>query len=158
MALQPRGTPILLEPLPTPAPLQIHVTGAVQNPGMYTFPPGARVAEAITRAGGLISEANPDAVNLAAVLRDGQQVYVPRHGEEAPSVLSTDRQGLMDLNTATLEELMELPGIGPEKAQDILSHREQLGGFNKIEELMDVPGIGQATFDQLKSLVTVSTN
>jgi competence protein ComEA len=151
---QPRGTPVLLAPLPTPAPLQVHIAGAVKNPGLYTFSPGSRAADAVQSAGGLTAEADPDAVNLAAVLRDGMQLYIPRRGEEGTS-LTADRQGLLDLNTAVLDDLLELPGVGPDRAQEILTYREQHGGFKKIEELMDVPGIGETTFERIKPLVTL---
>jgi competence protein ComEA len=156
---QPRGTPLLLEALPTPAQLQVHVAGAVKNPGLYALPPGSRVADAVERAGGLAADANPDAVNLASILRDGQQVYAARIGEEeavAQPPLQSERQGLLDLNSATLEELMTLPGIGPTRAQDILDYRNLAGKFKQIDELMEIPGIGQATFDSLKPLVTIT--
>ena len=155
MASQPRGAMVTLSPLPTSGPLQIHVAGAVRNPGLYSLEPGSRTAKAIEMAGGLTQDANSDAVNLAMVLRDGQQVYIPRRGEEEPANLQTDRTGLIDLNTATLAELMELPGIGPDRAQDILDYRMDHNGFKQVEELMEVPGIGEATFERLQPLVTI---
>jgi competence protein ComEA len=153
---QPRGTPVVIEPLPTAAPIQVHIAGAVQEPGLYSFSPGSRASEAIKSAGGLTAEADPDAVNLAAVLRDGMQLYIPRRGETQTPALTSDRASLLDLNTAGLDDLQQLPGIGPERAQDILTYREQHGGFQKIEELMEIPGIGETTFARLKPLVTLA--
>jgi competence protein ComEA len=156
VAAQPRGTPVVIEALPTSAPVLVHIAGAVNKPGVYAFAPGSRAADAIRSAGGLTAEANPDGVNLASVLRDGMQLYVPNRGEEQPSFLAAERQGLLDLNQASLDDLQELPGIGPGRAQDILTYREQLGGFKKIEDLLDVPGIGETTFERLKPLVTLA--
>ncbi len=157
VASQPRGTPLILEPLPTPAQMQVHIAGAVVNPGLYTFPPGSRAADAIQNAGGLSPEADQDAVNLAAILRDGMQLYIPRRGENGSLLtLTAERQGLLDLNTAELEDLLELPGIGPDRAQEILNYRKQHGGFQKIEELMDIPGIGEATFERIQPFVTLA--
>jgi competence protein ComEA len=100
-------------------------------------------------------------VNLAATIIDGQQVYVPRVGEAAPQVVGATGDGggggggLVDVNTATAEELDTLPGVGPATAQAILDAREQRGSFSSVEELLDVRGIGEAKLEALRDLVRV---
>jgi competence protein ComEA len=152
---QPRGTPLELEPLSSPPPLQVHVAGAVVSPGVYTLPPGSRVLAAVEAAGGLALDAASEAVNLAALLQDGMQIYIPHKSEERTSEIPLQPVGLVDLNKATLEELLTLPGIGPDRAQAILDYRDEHGRFKIIDEILDVPGIGEATLEQLKPLITV---
>jgi competence protein ComEA len=164
----PAGKPISLEPAPTKTPIEVHVIGAVVRPGVYSFPEGSRVQDAITSAGGLLTEANPDAINLAARLEDGEQLDVPYKAGYAPTssssapfqVVSTQgpsssNADLININTATLEKLDSLPGIGPTTAQKIIDYRAQHGPFQQIEEIMNVSGIGPATFDRIKDLITV---
>lgn len=138
----------------------VHVAGAVRRPGVYRFSDGSRIDDAIERAGGPVGDADLDAVNLAAVLVDGEQVYVPSEGEpggggsaatdsgEAPS-------GPVDLNRATEAELDVLPGVGPSTAAAIVRYREESGPFAAVEDLLDVPGIGPAKLAALADLVTV---
>lgn len=138
----------------------VHVSGAVRDGGVVTLVPGARVAEAITAAGGVTADADPDRLNLARVLVDGEQVYVPREGEPAPEGASPPTGGIagdgrVDLNRATQEELETLPGIGPAKASAIVEHRESFGSFTVPGDLRAVPGIGERTFQQLADLITV---
>lgn len=152
---QPRGTPLELDPIPTLAPLTVHVAGGVQTPGVYNLPPGSRVGQAVQAAGGFSAQANPNSVNLAGLLRDGQQVYIETTIQGPSSTIDpSERQGLVNINTANLAELMDLPGIGETRAQDIIKYRQENAGFQNIDELMNVSGIGQSTFDNLKSLVT----
>jgi len=171
----PAGEPIVLQPAPTQAPIAVHVVGAVPRPGLYELAEGARVQDAIDAAGGLLAEASVDKLNLAALLEDGQQLVIPyldgrdvttaEDGVELPSSEDTPPEAtevpledvngdLLNLNTATLEELESLPGIGPTLAQRIIDYRDQ-NGFYAIEDILNVPGIGQSTFDEIKDLITV---
>ncbi|MGY1593128.1 helix-hairpin-helix domain-containing protein [Geodermatophilus sp. SYSU D00708] len=135
----------------------VSVVGLVSRPGLVTLPAGARVADAVTAAGGLLPEADPASVNLAAVVSDGQQVAVgvPGAAPAGPAAAGTAGTGLVDLNTATVADLDALPGIGPVLAQRIVDHREQQGRFASVEQLDDVPGIGPSTYAELAELVTV---
>jgi competence protein ComEA len=144
--------------LAAPAPrvatarMYVHVVGAVRRPGLYRLKEGARVADALARAGGVTPKAQVEGVNLAAPLADGQQVVVPRRGSGA-AALGAAPGGPVHLNTATLEQLDALPGIGPVTAQKILDYRQQHGGFGSVAELDAVPGIGPARFAQIRDQV-----
>jgi competence protein ComEA len=169
----PAGQPIILQPAPTKVPVAVHVIGAVPRPGLYEFAEGARVQDAIDAAGGLLTSANVDAINLAALLTDGQQLNIPYKDGTAPTESSStfDLPGssdsttdgsadsgnteLININTASLEELDSLPGIGSVTAQHIIDYRDTNGPFTTIDEIMDVSGIGPATYDEIKNLITV---
>jgi competence protein ComEA len=135
--------------------LVVHVVGAVRRPGLFRLREGARVADALTRAGGPTRRADLAVVNLAAPLADGQQVLVPQRGPPgvapAGSAAGTVR---VSLAIATVEQLDELPGIGPVTAQKIVDWRTSHGPFRSVEDLDDVPGIGPARVEQLRELVT----
>jgi competence protein ComEA len=134
----------------------VHVVGAVRRPGLYRLRQGSRIADAVTRAGGATSKAELAGVNLAAPLADGEQVVVPQRGPSAGSVSTGDASsgsGPVQLSTATLEELDELPGVGPVTAQKILDYRQEHGAFASVDELDAVPGIGPARLEQLSELV-----
>ncbi len=141
-----------------PVELVVHVAGAVVRPGLYRLPDGSRIDDAIAEAGGAKPKAALDLVNLAAPVADGQQVVVPLRGSQ---VASGDPSGTgvsvpagkVHLNSATLEQLDELPGIGPITAQQILDYRSANGAFQAIDELDGVPGIGPARLAQLRPLV-----
>lgn len=137
------------------AALVIDVVGAVRRPGLYHLRHGARVADAVSRAGGVTRKAQLDAVNLAAPVADGEQVVVPVRGAATPTAVAGGGAGAgpVHLSTATLEQLDGLPGIGPVTAQKILSYRQQHGAFGSVAELDAVPGIGPARLEQLKGLV-----
>ena len=159
IARQPAGEPIKLIQRPTPAPMLIHVAGAVVNPGVYQLENGSRVQQAVDLAGGLLENANPDSINLAGFLQDGQRVYIPLIGENTrgETLIDPGVQGLLiDLNTANIDELITLPGIGEDRAKAIIAYRNQIGGFKTIEQIQEIEGIGPATFDKLKSMITVS--
>lgn len=142
-----------------PARLVVHVVGAVRRPGLYRLAHGARIADAVRRAGGATRRADLSLVNLAAQISDGTQVVVPRRAvvEAAPSEdqggAPASATGPVHLNTATLEQLDALPGVGPVTAQKILDYRQQHGAFSSIEDLDAIPGIGSARLEQLRDLV-----
>lgn len=147
------------------AQVYVHVAGAVAEPGLVHLAEGARVADAISAAGGAARGADLDRVNLAAVLIDGEQVYVPTEGEDVPAVAQPGTgegggadQGsnaVVNMNTAGAQELATLPGIGPAKAADIIAWREDEGPFASVEDLLQVPGIGPATLERLRDRVRV---
>ncbi len=154
-------------PAPSPSPLSVlvHVAGAVKRPGLYEFPEGARVADAVESAGGPGVRANLDALNLAQPLVDGTKVEVLRIGQAAPATSAAPAGttpaapggpgGLIDLNLADAAALETIPGVGPVTAGAILQLRDELGGFDAIEQLLDVDGIGPATFEDIRSYVTL---
>ncbi len=142
----------------------VYVCGAVYAPGVYELPIDGRIYMAVEAAGGLLEEADASAVNLAATLTDGSQIYIPVIGEERSSDVrgfsGTDASeesadGKINLNTATKAQLMELPGIGEARAEAILQYRETVGKFSSIEEIMQVSGIKNALFEQIKLQITV---
>jgi competence protein ComEA len=137
--------------------LVVHVVGAVRRPGLYRLAGGARVADAVEQAGGAARAADLSLVNLAAPLVDGQQVVVPARVRAAAaggnSSGSSGTSGPVHLNTASVAELDELPGIGPVTAQKIVDFREQHGAFSSVEDLDAIPGIGPAKVEQLRELV-----
>ncbi len=138
--------------------LFVHVAGAVREPGLYEFPAGARVADAIHTAGGALPKADVDALNLAEPLVDGAKVHVVTKGEQpvaSVSPTSPQDRSAIALNSADQTQLETIPGIGPVTALAILEHREEVGGFESIEQLLDVDGIGPATLDEIRSYLTL---
>jgi competence protein ComEA len=149
-----------------PARLVVHVAGQVAAPGVYQLQAGARVIDAVTAAGGVTAEARADAINLAAPLHDGDRVYVPSAAESPTVAPGVSRAvdvaaspaaaaGPINLNTASAEQLDELPGVGPSTAAAIVAHRESNGPFVTVDGLDDVRGIGTAKLESLRPLVTV---
>lgn len=143
--------------------LVIHVAGAVRRPGVYRLRSGSRVDDAVQRAGGATRRADLGGLNLAAELEDGRQVLVPERaraaGEAPAGAAATATAPLpgqpLNINTATLEQLDTLSGIGPLTAQKILDFREERGGFSSIDELGEIPGIGDKRLASLREEVTL---
>jgi competence protein ComEA len=157
-----RGAPSGVEVTPPPAAVRadvtVHLTGAVTSPGVYTLPEGGRLQDAVSAAGGLAREADEQRVNLATRLRDGEQYHIPRLGEAstpAPGLVAPPASTLVNLNTASAEQLATLPGIGATRAQAIVAYRQQHGSFQRVEDLLAVSGIGPSTLERLRTLVTV---
>jgi competence protein ComEA len=135
----------------------VDVVGAVRRPGLYRLETGARVADALAHAGGATGKAQLELVNLAALVADGEQVVVPRRGAGAGVAGSGGGgppAGPVHLNSATVDQLDELPGVGPVTAQKIVDYRTQHGGFGSVDELDAVPGIGPSRLADLRPLVT----
>lgn len=136
--------------------LVVHVVGAVRRPGLYRLPERSRIADAVGRAGGATRRADLSLVNLAAPVADGAQVVVPVRAAPAAAAASAggeaSAQGPVHLNSATLEQLDALPGVGPVTAQKILDYRQEHGAFASIDELDAIPGIGPARLEQLREV------
>ncbi|MDH3306600.1 MAG: ComEA family DNA-binding protein [Acidimicrobiia bacterium] len=152
-APDPGPVPVAIVEPAEPGVLTVHVSGAVRRPGVVEVPVGARVADAVTAAGGAAQDAVLMAINLAAPLSDGQQIVVPDASSPVASGAAPD--GRIAINRATAGELEGLAGVGPVLAGRIVSHREQFGPFESVEDLLDVPGIGESKLASLKDQITV---
>ena len=163
--LPQRGTPIPLVTItanpaakktPEVDQIKVEFAGEVQQPGLYDFPKGIHLVEAIELAGGAAEGADLSKLNLALVLKDGQKITIPslNHQNEATFLLSSG--ALLDINTATAEQLMDLPEIGELKAQAILTYRNDHGPFRTLDDLMEVPGIGETIFETIKDLIIIN--
>jgi competence protein ComEA len=153
-----RPAPLVRERESSRPQVLVHVVGAVREPGLYELKEGSRVADAVERAGGATAKADLSLVNLAAPVADGTQVVVPaRSPPAAPEATGgaspQARAGPVHLNTATVEELDALPGVGPVTAQKIVDFRQANGAFASVDELDAVPGIGPARLEELRKLV-----
>jgi len=163
------GSAITPAPTTPPPSVIVHVLGQVTAPGVYELPPGSRIIDAVGAAAGFAAAADQGALNLAAPLSDGEQIYVPKPGEQPPPAASTGAGAApapqsgggaaaagakVDLNTATLEQLETLPRVGPALGQRILDWRAQNGRFATVDDLKNVTGIGDKTFADLKDLVS----
>ena len=180
IASRPRGEPVELRSAPTPAPILVDVTGAILQAGVYALARDSRVQDAVEAAGGFSQDADRDATNLAARIADGDKITIPRMGEapgapllqaapgqatQPPEGQSTPRakapvintpSGPVNINTATLDELLTLPGIGATRAQDIIDYRQANGGFKTSEEIQNIIGIGPATYEKLREKITIN--
>lgn len=140
-----------------PRKVYVYVCGAVCNPGVVEVPEGSRAEEALRLAGGMTAEADPFYVNLAETVTDGQKLYFPTAGEaeSLETAVKAAEEGLVNINTASAEELCTLPGIGASRAADIVRYREQNGSFQMKEDIMKVSGIKQNAYDRLCDKITV---
>ena len=157
-------------PILSPEDIQVYINGAVRDPGVYPLQSGDRLVDALEAAGGTIEGADLDRVNLALRVLDEGYYYISKEGE-TPPLAATDTSapapgalqgnqtdgGLVNLNTASADVLSTLPGIGPVKAQAIVSYRQQNGPFASIEEITAVTGIGAGTYEKIRDLVAVAT-
>lgn len=142
-------------------PIWVDICGEVQSPGVYEMKRGQRLYELVEKAGGFTEDAAAMSVNQARLLEDGEQIVIldqetyETAGPGEGAAPGEQEGGKINLNTAKAEELMELTGIGPSKAEAILAYREEKGGFSSIEEITEVSGIGASTFEKIKDDITV---
>ena len=182
MTNQTRPAPIaIIPPAPTatqgptvtPKPILVYINGAVARAGIYELPPESRLNQLLELAGGLDESAYQQGVNLALILQDGQQIYIrtqdevainPQAGvvlgsenekDEIDSAESAPNTAKININTASKEELEEIPGVGPSTADKILTYREENGLFTFIEDIMNVTGIGEGKFEKMKDIITI---
>ena len=186
LLLRPETSPGIEVSLPTPTPppqLKVFVSGAVAQPGVYSFQEGDRLQEAVHSAGGLLPDADASAVNMAALLEDEQHYHLPQVGESengkeistaaptssnptlsarntspTPDVATPSPDNPVNLNSASQERLQLLPGIGEVRAEAIIQFRETYGPFGETSEVTSVPGIGPATLENIRHLITVDTS
>ncbi len=133
--------------------IYVHVCGAVNSEGVYELPRGSRVFEAIEAAGGFREDAATTEVNQAELLEDEARIYVPTVQEIQQGTSS--KNGKININKATKEELMTLPGVGASRAESIVQYRKEQGAFKKIEDIMKIAGIKEALFEKIKELISV---
>lgn len=152
--------PIILLPTTEPIQLKIHIAGEVNNPGVYALAPNSRVIDAVEQAGGFTPLASGEGLNLARFLVDGEYIQIPVKGSSksitsSPSIVSSSDlvSSRINLNTATIEMLDQLPGIGTVKAQEIIDYRLTHGPFKTLQEIMNVPGIGAEIYEEIKDFL-----
>jgi competence protein ComEA len=158
ISLPDRMVPLTMLPTNTPAPVIVHVSGAVNKPGLYTLSPENRVQDAVIAAGGTTELADLDKVNLAAPVVDGQKIDIPLIGvpsnqQNSSGIVGASETLVIHLNTATIKDLDLLPGIGTEKAAAIIAEREKRGRFQSIDELLTIPGISKNIFEQIQPFI-----
>lgn len=141
--------------------ITVYICGAVSKPGVYTFAEGTRIGDVLDEAGGYTSEAHATYMNLAQLLVDGEKIYVPTQkevetGELLVETHSTGNEtGLININTATKEDLLTLSGVGESKANAIIAYRSDYGKYTSLEEIKNVSGIGDGVFNTIKDFITV---
>ena len=131
----------------------VHIKGAVQSPGMYELDAASRVNDAIAAAGGALESANINAVNLARFLEDGEEIIIP---EMLPQTVGYNEKPKVNINTADVESLCGIDGIGEIIAKQIIEYRNFRGGFSVKEEIMNVSGIGETLFERIKDKICVN--
>lgn len=146
-----------LESQTEPRGIYVHICGEVKNPGVYELPEGSRIFEAVEAAGGFTEYAAQASLNQAQQVSDGTQIVILSLDEAEEKARREQEQaaGIVNLNTASKEQLMTLAGIGESRAEDILRYREESGGFQSIEEIMNVPGIKESAYLKIKDSITV---
>ncbi|NMC53271.1 MAG: ComEA family DNA-binding protein [Chloroflexi bacterium] len=151
----PNSDPVMVLPTYTAEPVWVHISGAVTNPGVYALSSPSRLQDAIQAAGGLSQQADETKINLASFISDGQKIVIPRQGETIETRTEESGSAQININTASFEEIEALPGIGPQKASDILKYRETHGPFQSIDDLLKVNGIGEKTLQQIRPYITL---
>ncbi|MDO4288603.1 MAG: ComEA family DNA-binding protein [Eubacterium sp.] len=136
-----------------PQEIVVHITGAVASPGVFRLPQGARLIDAVDAAGGLTAEASTDQINLAALLSDADKIHIYTLAEAAQGQGGVAADGRVNINTASLEELMTLPGIGEGIGGNIIAYREKNGAFRSLEALKEVDRIGDKLFERIRELI-----
>ena len=151
-----QSTPVT-ESSTEPIKIYVHICGEVNNPGVYELAEGSRIFEAVEAAGGFTEEAAQASLNLAQVISDEEQIVILTQAEAEEKARQEREQaaGIVNLNTASKEQLMTLTGIGESRAEDILRYRQESGGFQAIEEIMNVPGIKESAYLKIKDSITV---
>ncbi|MFD0943532.1 helix-hairpin-helix domain-containing protein [Savagea faecisuis] len=144
------------------ADIVVEIKGAVARPGLYELEEGARLYDAIQRSGGFLEEADDRLLNLAERLEDEMSIYVPYEGEvefeiatETPKSSSEEKEQKININRADANELMQIPNIGPKKAEAILEYRDRVGKFQDVRDLLEVSGIGEKTLQNIEPFITV---
>lgn len=137
--------------------IKVHITGEINNPGLIELTSGDRILDAIEKAGGTTSMADTSKVNLAYILSDGEKIYIPSINDEEniPYIENMVGNSKVNINTATLEELQSLNGVGESIAESIIDYREENGKFNTIEEIKNVSGIGDSKYEKIKDDICV---
>ncbi len=133
--------------------IYVHICGQVNNPGVYKCMEGDRIFEVLELAGGITETAYVDYINMAQPVSDGMKIFIPTK-EEADN-MNDNSFGMVNINTATIEQLMTLSGIGESRAKDIIAYRDENGYFKTIEDIMKVPGIKEAAFNKIKDYISV---
>ncbi len=142
--------------------IYVDIKGFVYNPGVYKLEKNTRLFQLITQAGGLVVDADENAINLSMLLQDEQVIYIPSiydvytdiNNDENDDIID-EISGMININTSDKSSLETLPGIGPATAQSIIDYREDIGVFTTIEDIMNVPGIGESTYNDIKDLITI---
>ncbi|MBR1391512.1 MAG: helix-hairpin-helix domain-containing protein [Lachnospiraceae bacterium] len=154
-ASQNEGESVIEDSVGEPTSCYVYICGEVVSPGVYELPEGARICDVMEAAGGLTQEAAVEGINQAQKVSDGEMIRIPNAQEAAERQSAQQQDPRLDINTATEEQLKNLPGIGQAKAESIVAYREEHGAFTKIEELMNISGIKEGVFDKIKDSIRV---